>query len=408
MERGKLEILKRNRVTLLNPDESFISEEVDPNNLRGCTLYPNCRLFGRDTIILDGSEVGREGPVTIENCQLGKNVKFKAGYAANSTFLHNVEIGLGAHIREGCLLEEFSKVAHTVGLKHTVLFPFVTLGSLINFCDCLMAGGTDSKNHSEVGSSYIHFNFTPNQDKATPSLIGDVPKGVMLDQPPIFLGGQGGMVGPLRIAYGVVVAAGVVLRKDVLSANTIVLGERSVARQVPFVRGYYPGIKRIFELNVLYVANLIALRTWYLKVRAEIFPKDELALIQHAGKKLDMGIEERIKRLEEVVERLPGSLEIEKSLKGGQGNQYALAIMAKWETIKAKLLDYGHITGDESLLEEFKKGLTCQGQKGYIPLIKGLPSKTKALGTEFLNSVVRGVKEEIFLKTMGWEPANWP
>lgn len=53
-----------------------------------------------------------------------------------------------------------------------------------------MAGGTSRKDHSEVGSSYIHFNYTPDGDKTTPSLICDVPRGVMLNQPPIFLGRQ--------------------------------------------------------------------------------------------------------------------------------------------------------------------------------------------------------------------------
>ncbi len=51
-------------------------------------------------------------------------------------------MGLGAEVREGCLLEEETSGAHAVGLKQTILFPFVTLGSLVNFCDCLMAGGT--------------------------------------------------------------------------------------------------------------------------------------------------------------------------------------------------------------------------------------------------------------------------
>ena len=56
---------------------------------------------------------------------------------------------------------------------------FVTIGSLVNFCDLLMAGGSSRQDHSEVGSGYIHFNFTPwgaRGDKATPSLIGDVPR----------------------------------------------------------------------------------------------------------------------------------------------------------------------------------------------------------------------------------------
>ena len=118
-------------------------------------------------------------------------------------------------------MEEQASIAHTVGLKQTILFPFVTLGSLINFCDCFMAGGTSRKDHSEVGSSYIHFNFTPNQDKATASLIGDVPCGVMLDQKPIFLGGQGGIIGPCRLTYGLTAAAGTIVRKDELRPDRL-------------------------------------------------------------------------------------------------------------------------------------------------------------------------------------------
>ena len=127
-------------------------------------------------------------------------------------------MGLGAHLRAGCILEEQASGAHCVGLKQTILFPFVTLGSLINFCDILMTGGTSRKNHSEVGSSYIHFNFTPwgkSGDKATPSLVGDVVEGVFLDRKRIFLGGSGGMVGPCRVGYGSIAAAGQVLRRDV-------------------------------------------------------------------------------------------------------------------------------------------------------------------------------------------------
>ena len=49
-----------------------------------------------------------------------------------------------------------------------------------------MSGGTSRRDHSEVGSSYIHFNFTPDGDKTTPSLFGDVVHGVLLDQPAVF------------------------------------------------------------------------------------------------------------------------------------------------------------------------------------------------------------------------------
>ena len=70
-------------------------------------------------------------------------------------------MGLGAQVREACILEEEASGAHCVGIKQTILLPFVTLGSLINFCDCLMAGGTSRQNHSEVGTPDIHFESSP-------------------------------------------------------------------------------------------------------------------------------------------------------------------------------------------------------------------------------------------------------
>ena len=38
--------------------------------------------------------------------------------------------------------------------------------------------------------------------------------GVMLNQSPIFLGGQGGLVGPCRLAFGTITAAGTINRKE--------------------------------------------------------------------------------------------------------------------------------------------------------------------------------------------------
>src|SRR5512136_2721472 len=204
-------------VDIPNPWTLDIGNEVDPERIsgNGVTIYPGCRIYGKSTVISAGAKIGYEGPVTIDDCQIGPNVELKAGYFNKAVFLEKSNMGLGAHVREGCILEEEANGAHCVGIKQTILFPFVTLGSLINFCDCLMAGGTSRRDHSEVGSSYIHFNFTPDGNKTTASLFGDVPRGVMLNQRPIFLGGQGGVVGPVRLGYGTVVAAGSILRDDI-------------------------------------------------------------------------------------------------------------------------------------------------------------------------------------------------
>src|SRR5512136_2482629 len=219
-----------------NPLTIDLGEDVSVDHIsgKGVRIYPGCRIYGKQTVISAGAQLGYEGPVTIDNCQLGPKVELKGGYFNKSVFLEKANMGSGAQVREGCILEEEANGAHTVGLKQTILFPFVTLGSLINFCDCLMAGGTDSKNHSEIGSSYIHFNFTPDGDKTTASLIGDVPRGVMLHQPAIFLGGQGGMVGPLRMGYGNVVAANSVLRNDFPEDNRLIVGKTHPGKTINY------------------------------------------------------------------------------------------------------------------------------------------------------------------------------
>jgi len=166
--------LMENGVRIPNPCSVEIGEDVEIERIsgKGVVLYSGTKVYGGKTLICADTKLGYESPVTVTDCQIGRGVKLGGGFFKGSVFLDGVEMAYGAHVRDGCILEEEARAGHTVGLKQSILFPFVTLGSLINFCDCLMSGGTDGKNHSEVGSSYIHFNYTPNQDKATASLMG--------------------------------------------------------------------------------------------------------------------------------------------------------------------------------------------------------------------------------------------
>src|SRR5512136_1408054 len=266
---NKIKELIKKGVNIPNPLNIDVGEEVNIDHISGkaVKIYPGCRIYGEKTVISSGVQLGYEAPVTVDNCQLGPKVELKGGYFNKSVFLEKASMGLGGHVREACLLEEQANGAHCVGLKHTILFPFVTLGSLINFCDCLMAGGTSRRDHSEVGSSYIHFNFTPEGDKTTASLIGDVSRGVMLNKPPIFLGGQGGMIGPLRMSYGNVVAAGSILREDVGTEKQLIVSKSHSGKVVDLIPRAYPSLSRVVENNVIYIANVIALEQWYLHVR---------------------------------------------------------------------------------------------------------------------------------------------
>ncbi|MFC1866711.1 UDP-N-acetylglucosamine pyrophosphorylase [Thermodesulfobacteriota bacterium] len=365
----------------------------------GVVIHAGCKLSGPDTLIMPGAQLGEEAPVTVHNCQLGKDVHLRGGFFCESVFLEKASMGSGAQVREACLLEEGARGAHTVGLKHTILFPFVTLGSLINFCDCLMAGGTDERNHSEVGSSYIHFNYTPDQDKATPSLLGDVPRGVMMNRSPIFLGGQGGIVGPVVMEYGTVVVSGTIVRKDIMKENSMLLGHSSLSKTIPYRSGLYSNIKRIVKLNTVYIANLLALRRWYQDVRSRFMGRDNLEKALHEGavEKLELAIGERVKRLGDVARKMPRSIESHKNIPESSAARAALRkeeLLERWQDMERVFKESFEKEGDSSkrdrFLEVIEKAITRNGNE-YIRAIKGLSEKESHEGVSWLEGIVDDV-----------------
>jgi len=380
----------------MKTDFVFIDQNVDPDRIsKKCTLRQGCKILGERTFICDEAELGFEAPVTVNNCYIGPGVSLKGGYFENAVFLEGASAGSGAHVRGGTIMEEQSSLAHTVGVKQTILMPFVTLGSLINFCDCLMAGGTSRHNHSEVGSSYIHFNYTPNQDKATASLIGDVPSGVMLNQNPIFLGGQGGLVGPCRITFGTVIAAGSVYRKDQLQPDRLVFSGAGRGGSVPYNTGVYGNVKRQALNNLIYMANLVALMVWYRLVRrqfiGEQFPPQ---LYDGLVGTLKIAIDERIKRFMAFCKKLETSKKLYNERMGEKTS--ASLVRQKTELIENRLRFENLM--DNCLrncgLFENKSFLSAIGKKidesglNYLCVIQGLDQKETEMGTKWLQKIV--------------------
>lgn len=395
----QIETLIEKGVSIPAPESVEIGEEVSPDRIgKGVVLYPGVKLYGKTTLILEKAVIGYEGPVTVQDCQIGPEVHLKGGFFKQAVFLEKASLGCGAHIREGCILEEEASVAHTVGLKQTILFPFVTLGSLINFCDCFMAGGTSRKDHSEVGSSYIHFNYTPNQDKATPSLLGDVPSGVMLNQRPIFLGGQGGLVGPCRLAYGTIIAAGTVYRKDEDRPDRLLMAEnRNV--NMPFTPGLYRSVRRIMVNNIGYIANLLALRQWYIHVRSQFigerFPEP---LWEGLNEKLNMAINERIKRLGAFCEKMPASIDLYRRTAEKSASDTVIRrkqeIHDQWPALKNVFEESRSRGGDTVLRDRFLESLQREmdtTQKDYIASVQGLKKSDAENATRWLSGIVETI-----------------
>ena len=352
-------------------DMAVMPARISPRDVR---IHQGCHLAGRHTFVADGVRIGTEGPVTLVNCWIGPGVELKSGFFEDAVFLEGATLGAGSHVRGGTILEEQASTAHCVGLKQTILFPYVTLGSLINFCDCLMAGGTSRKDHSEVGSSFIHFNYTPNQDKATASLMGDVPGGVMLNQRPIFLGGQGGLVGPCRIAYGTVSAAGTIVRKDQIKPDYLIFGDLGKESRVPWKPSNLGNSPRIIRNNIFYIGNLFALRHWYDQVRRRFidqrFPQE-----LHEGliRTLDLALDERVHRLGLFIAKL---------------NKAKLSKI--WEELEALWSDRSKDRGDRAMRDRFINQLEPLRARGepYLATIQALPQETAAMGTQWLTGIV--------------------
>jgi len=82
------ELIKKG-VDIPNPLTLDLGDEVSVERIsaKDVTIYPGCRIYGGQTVISAGARIGYEGPVTIDNCQLGPKVELKGGYFNRSVFL---------------------------------------------------------------------------------------------------------------------------------------------------------------------------------------------------------------------------------------------------------------------------------------------------------------------------------
>lgn len=380
-----VEELLRRGVKIAAPAAVEIGDEVDPGRIAaGVVLHAGCKVFGATTSMGPGCVLGREAPATVEDCQLGEKVELKGGYFSGAVFLDGAAMGSGAQVRPGTILEEGAEMAHTVGLKQTIFFPFVVGGSLINFCDALMSGGKSRKVHSEIGSSFIHFNYTPHGDKATASLIGDVPRGVMLDQNPIFLGGQGGLAGPVRIEFGTVQAAGLVSRKDVLQPNQLVVPEAPAPGVKPYGTGYR-SVARVVRNCAIYLGNVAALQVWYQLVRRPLMEKTAHGAACYAGalKQLAAVRQERLKRLDDVVERIAKE---DRSALGADLRAEHEKLCGGWPAARERLGAAGDV--DCADKAAFLAAWTAAKEEDYVARVQKLAPEAKAAGTAWLQQIV--------------------
>jgi hypothetical protein len=304
----RLDQLISNGIIIHDRRQVFIGAEVSLDNiLPGAQLFPGTRITGSRSVLGPNSIIGSEGPATLDNVVLDDGAEVASGFVTNSALLRGSRVGSNGHIRACTILEEEASTAHAVGLKQTILMSYVTLGSLINFCDGIVSGGRSRSDHTEIGSGFINFNFTPwgeRGDKATPTLIGEIYRGVFLENDRIFLGGSSGIIGPAQVSFGACTVAGQIIRQDI-GPNTIFSSTGRNLKQPINVRSHTFS-ERKYRLNLNFIAGLVALRAWYRQVRLLRIPgmsefQHKRSVIDFAAQLIDGMIAERIARLTDYL-----------------------------------------------------------------------------------------------------------
>jgi UDP-N-acetylglucosamine/UDP-N-acetylgalactosamine diphosphorylase len=321
-------------------------------------------------------------------------VDLYGGYFDNCVFLDGVVVRGHAEVRGGTLLEEGCEAAHHCGYKMTIMLPFVVAGSLINFCDALFAGGTSRSDHSELGSCLALYNYTPWSDKFA-SQFGDVPSGVFLRSPRIFVGGQTQIVSPVHIDFGAVIPAGCAVRRSVPAGR--LYGERMMPVDAPFDPTAYGGLAPKFALTRMYIGNLRALQAWYALVRSagesDLLRK---SLLDAAVDQIEAGVKERVKRLGKIVEKLPASrAKHSEALAAALPKAVPLhtkrivehdALITEWTSLRAQLnTPFTACGADVAVLAEL--GSRRAGE-AYLEFVGALSERDVERGRATLQSVV--------------------
>jgi acetyltransferase-like isoleucine patch superfamily enzyme len=387
--------LQHRGVDVWGAHKVYIGADVDLDEIEpGVVLY-DATITGKSTRIGAGSRIGISGPARVDNCQIGRDVELGAGTFEGSTLLDGAKVRGFAELRPGTLLEEESEAAHSTAFKNTILTAGAVAGSLINFCDAFLTGGTSRSDHSEIGSGAVHFNFDPRGDKWG-SLFGDV-RGVLLRSAPIFIGGQCGLVAPLHVDFGAVTAAGSIIRRDV-GPDCVKFETAQTGVVRGFDRDVYPSLLRKFLSTAELIGTLWAFDAWYEKVRL-VHADDRLKPLYDAARRQATDhVQERVKRLGKIISKLPRSLE--KSAGDTSGNSDRRDVRAEHQLLidqrDAILAALGTPPEAAAPPEEFVAAYqAARADCSHIVAVRAVGDEATAAAENWLAGIAAGYRLEL-------------
>ncbi len=409
----ELEQLAQRGVRVLLPEQTAIRRDVDLQQLEsGAVLHPGTRLQGQSTRVLAGAEigpggyvvledsvvgpgaiVGAQGPVSLRQSWVGPQTILGMGVAEEAVFLGREHsgapptTGVGFRVRKGSLYEEGACSGQHTDTKMTLLMPWVTLGSNINFCDALLAGGTGDPpgQFSEVGSGTIHFNFTIRGDKATASLLGNVCEGVFLRSERLFIGGNCSLLGPLLAEFGTFSAAGARLSGQL--ASGLNLGTAHLSGHKNYDPRCFPNLRWIVSTQLQFFGELVALFHWYDQVRVRMAGDAFQESLYRQGQYIvQRNLEERLAQLQLLTELVAENQSHSERVLPETKLKDQRAWLQNWTRKKEQLQSYASTPrlAPESLLREL---MDTEGT--YTRRIQQLSPVTAEAGQRWLEGIAK-------------------
>ena len=418
----ELEALSARGVIIPAPNQVAIGREVPLQAIApGVQLLPFCRLTGAATRLDAGAViaaagpatlhdswvgaravVGNLGPVTLREVAVGPSAVLGSGEAEQAVFLGKevgdpaFTTGYGFRARKGSLYEEDANSAQHTDTKMTVLFPWVTLGSNLNWCDVLVAGGTGPAlgEFSEVGSGAVHFNFTPRGDKATGSLLGDVTEGVFLRAQRLFIGGNASLIGPLTAAFGAVTTAGGRFQRELRPGLNVSAPQPGKAAAAGFDPDIYGSVRHLYVSQLRLIGELAALDAWYAHIRRRVAGRDaaRLELYARGRTMVQLNLRERIDQLGSLAARMERSCRLlEHRAPGDVRIVQQRALLDNWPRIETHLSGFAGSQPNPppALLEALDSAVAKGGS--YTGAIRALPEDAVRAGRDWLREITRSV-----------------
>lgn len=272
--REKIRILQGKGVEIPSSESVTLGNDVNLDNIEATArIGPGTSISGAGTMIGAGTSI--VGAATIRNCLIGRNCMLHSGEYLDSVLLDGCSTVGWARVRGHSAWEEGTQTAHNVDTKTTVLGYKTTLGSLINFCNVLMLGGTSPRLEvgAEVGSGTINFNFLP-YGPAVGALIKPSTVVGSVESPflscadaPIrydFIGGHSSIIAPVVIGLNCVVAAKARVNPGIYGDDVMISGgnlERASVVDVARVR-ILKDMRPKYKVLIHQLATAVAFRRW--------------------------------------------------------------------------------------------------------------------------------------------------